>query len=162
VCSKQQNLEGPAQEVTSERRVSRVDRGRGLQLSTSWITVHDLVPYFQHVCSHDEIMRWVPRLGDEEIGLLETYYREHKQELDEHERRVCAHREEQVRSQRRRFAVPGGTRDERLSHLRELLRAKRRAKRFITDNPFVAYPAAGTSGIHRQGILHLKSPRDRR
>ena len=32
-----------------------VDRGRGLQLSTSRITVQDLVPYFQDGCSYEEI-----------------------------------------------------------------------------------------------------------
>jgi hypothetical protein len=35
-----------------EREITLVDRGRGLQLSTSRITVHDLVPYFQEGCSY--------------------------------------------------------------------------------------------------------------
>ena len=39
-----------------QKEITLVDRGRGLQLSTSRITVHDLVPYFQEGCSHDEIM----------------------------------------------------------------------------------------------------------
>ena len=37
--------------------IELVDRGRGLQLSTSRITVQDLVPYFQQGYSHDEIAR---------------------------------------------------------------------------------------------------------
>lgn len=65
-----------------------VDRGRGLQLSTSRVTVQDLVPYFQEGCSHEEILRWIPTLTPEEIGVVERYYREHQAELDEEDRRI--------------------------------------------------------------------------
>ena len=54
-----------------QKVITLVDRGRGLQLSTSRITVHDLVPYFQDGCSHDEIIRWVPSLTHEEIRIVE-------------------------------------------------------------------------------------------
>ena len=50
-----------------QKEITLVDRGRGLQLSTSRITVHDLVPYFQEGCSDDEIIRWLPSLTHEEI-----------------------------------------------------------------------------------------------
>src|SRR5271157_2933207 len=86
-----------------QKEITLVDRGRGLQLSTSRITVHDLVPYFQEGCSHDEIIRWLPILTHEKIRIVERYYREHKEELDEYERRVRAYRAEQIRSQRLRF-----------------------------------------------------------
>ena len=86
-----------------QKEITLVDRGRGLQLSTSRITVHDLVPYFQEGCSHDEIIRWLPSLTREEIAIVERYYLQHKDELDEYERRIRAHRTEQVRSQRLRF-----------------------------------------------------------
>ena len=33
-----------------QKEITLVDRGRGLQLSTSRITVHDLVPYFHERC----------------------------------------------------------------------------------------------------------------
>ena len=33
------------------KSIEIVDRGRGLQLSTSRVTVQDLVPYFQEGCS---------------------------------------------------------------------------------------------------------------
>ena len=65
-----------------------VDRGRGLQLSTSRVTVQDLVPYFQEGCSHDEIVRWIPTLTHEEIAFVERYYREHQEELDEEDRLI--------------------------------------------------------------------------
>ena len=39
-----------------QTEITLVDRGRGLQLSTSRITVHDLVPYLRNECSYDEIV----------------------------------------------------------------------------------------------------------
>ncbi len=63
--------------------ITLVDRGRGLQLSTNRITVHDLVPYFQNGCSEDEIIRWVPSLTHDEIAIVERYYREHRDDLDD-------------------------------------------------------------------------------
>ena len=108
------------------REITLVDRGRGLQLSTSRITVHDLVPYFQDGCSYDEIIHWLPSLTHEEIAVVERYYRQHKDELDEYERRVRAHRAEQVRSQRLHFPAGEGGHPERLARLRQLLHQGRR------------------------------------
>jgi uncharacterized protein (DUF433 family) len=65
-----------------------VDRGRGLQLSTSRVTVQDLVPYFQEGCSYEEIIRWIPTLTREEIAVVERYYREHKEAFDDEDRRI--------------------------------------------------------------------------
>jgi len=108
-----------------QKEITLVDRGRGLQLSTSRITVHDLVPYFQDGCSYDEITRWLPSLSHEEIAIVERYYRQHKDELDEYERRVRAYRAEQIRLQRLRFPEPEGSRQERLARLRQLLQQRR-------------------------------------
>jgi len=108
-----------------QKEITLVDRGRGLQLSTSRITVHDLVPYFQEGCSHDEIIRWLPSLTHEEIRIVESYYRQHKDELDEYEGRIRAYRAEQIRSQRLRFPEPEGNRDERLAQLRQFLQQRR-------------------------------------
>ena len=96
-----------------QKEITLVDRGRGLQLSTSRITVHDLVPYFQNGCSDDEIIRWIPSLTSEEIRIVERYYWQHRDELDEYEGRVRAHRAEQIRSQRLRFPEPEGSLPER-------------------------------------------------
>jgi uncharacterized protein (DUF433 family) len=68
-----------------------VDHGRGLQLSTSRITVQDLVPYFREGCSHGEIIRWIPTLTAKEIEVVERYYREHRAELDEEDRQIRAY-----------------------------------------------------------------------
>jgi uncharacterized protein (DUF433 family) len=109
-----------------QKEIALVDRGRGLQLSTSRITVHDLVPYFQAGCSYDEIIRWIPSLTHEEIAVVERYYRQHQYELDEYERRVQAYRAEKIRLQRLRFPEGEGCRDERLARLRQLLQQRRR------------------------------------
>lgn len=77
------------------REITLVDRGRGLQLSTSRVTVQDLVPYFQDGCSHDEIIRWIPTLTDAEIVVVEQYYRENRAELDEEDRLIRERSENQ-------------------------------------------------------------------
>jgi uncharacterized protein (DUF433 family) len=68
--------------------ITIIDRGRGPQLSTSRITVQDLVPYFQDNCSEDEILRWMPVLTREELAVVERYYRENQAALDEQDRRI--------------------------------------------------------------------------
>ena len=83
--------------------ISIVDRGRGVQLSTSRITVQDLVPYFQQGCSYEEIIRCMPTLTPEELAVVESYYWEHQAELDEEDRRIREYVAEQVRLQRLRF-----------------------------------------------------------
>jgi hypothetical protein len=108
-----------------QKEITLVDRGRGLQLSTSRITVHDLVPYFQEGRSHDEIIRWLPSLTPDEIAIVERYYQQHKDELDAYESRIRAHRAEQIRLQRLRFPEREGSTDQRLAELRELLRERR-------------------------------------
>jgi hypothetical protein len=104
--------------------VMLVDRGRGLQLSTSRITVMDLVPYFQRRCSHDEIIRWLPTLSSTEIEVVEAYYCAHKEELDEEHRRIQEYREEQLRLQRLRFPMKDETKEERRSRFREIIKKR--------------------------------------
>jgi hypothetical protein len=101
--------------------ITLVDRGRGMQLSTSRITIMDLVPYFQQRCSYEEIIRWLPTLSREEIVIAEDFYREHQVELDEKDRRVRNYREEQIRLQRLRFPEKEETKEERMNRLRQLL-----------------------------------------
>jgi uncharacterized protein (DUF433 family) len=68
--------------------ITIIDRGRGPQLSTSRITVQDLVPYFQEDCPDDEIIRWIPVLTAEEIAVVRQYYLDHRAALDEQDRRI--------------------------------------------------------------------------
>jgi uncharacterized protein (DUF433 family) len=105
-----------------------VDRGRGLQLSTSRITVQDLVPYFQEGCSYEEIIRWIPTLTVEEIAVVEHYYRKHQAELDEEDRLIRERTEERVRQQRQRIPKFEGTPEERLARLKGLLQKQRQEK----------------------------------
>jgi uncharacterized protein (DUF433 family) len=77
-------------EAIAVKPVEIVDCGRGPQLSTSRVTVQDLVPYFQEGCSDDEIIRWLPSLTVEEIGVVRRYYRDHQAELDEEDRLIRA------------------------------------------------------------------------
>jgi uncharacterized protein (DUF433 family) len=67
-----------------------IDRGRGPQLSTSRVTVQDLVPYFQEGCAYEEIIRWIPTLTAEEIAVVHSYYCDHQPELDEEDRLIRA------------------------------------------------------------------------
>ncbi len=77
---------GSASVVTETIKI--IDRGRGPQLSTSRVTVQDLVPYFQEGCSREEIIRWIPTLSTAEIAVAERYYREHQESLDEEDRLI--------------------------------------------------------------------------
>jgi uncharacterized protein (DUF433 family) len=91
-----------------------VDRGRGPQLSTSRVTVQDLVPYFQEGCSHEEIIRWIPTLSAAEIAVGERYYRAHQLQLDEEDRLIRA-RSGQRANPESVENVLAGARDERLA-----------------------------------------------
>jgi uncharacterized protein (DUF433 family) len=53
-----------------------VDRGRGPQLSTSRITVQDLVPYLQRNCTYAEIQEIMPVLTVEELRVVQQYVRD--------------------------------------------------------------------------------------
>jgi len=108
--------------------INIIDRGRGPQLSTSRITVLDLVHYFQRQASYEEIMRWLPTLSRAEISVVERYYLEHKEEFDQRERRAHEYREEQVRQQRLRFPELNGTREEQLARLKQLVEKRRQEK----------------------------------
>lgn len=107
--------------------IKLVDRGRGLQLSTSRITVMDLVQYFRAGWSHEEIMGCLPTLTSSEIAVVEEYYRAHKMELDAEDDRVIAYREEQTRLQAIRFPMPEETTEERKARFREIIKKRQGA-----------------------------------
>lgn len=68
--------------------ITIVDRGRGPQLSTSRITVQDLVPYFQLNYSYDDILEIMPTLSVAEIQVAQRYVDEHREEVMEEDRRI--------------------------------------------------------------------------
>jgi hypothetical protein len=57
--------------------------------------------------------------------VVERFYREHKDALDAYERRVRAHRADQIRSQRIRLAETDEGRRVRLDQIRQLLQQRR-------------------------------------
>jgi uncharacterized protein (DUF433 family) len=65
-----------------------IDRGRGPQLSTSRITVQDVVPMLQRNCTPDEIIEVIPVLTREEIHVIQQYVRDHYDEVMEQDRRI--------------------------------------------------------------------------
>lgn len=107
--------------------ITLVDRGRGLQLSTSRITVMDMVPYFRRGCSREEIIRWLPTLASAEIDVVDAYYRAHKKELDAEDDRILEYREEQLRLQRQRFPMKDETKEERKARFREIIKKRQGA-----------------------------------
>lgn len=102
--------------------IALIDRGRGLQLSTSRITVMDLVQYLRRGWPYEKIIEIVPSLTRDELTVVEEYYRVHKEDLDAADDRVLVYREEQLRIQRERFPMPDETSEERMARFRKLLK----------------------------------------
>lgn len=65
-----------------------VDRGRGMQLSTSRITVQDVVPMLQRNCPPEEIMELIPVLTLEELQVIQQYVRDNFDAVMEQDRRI--------------------------------------------------------------------------
>jgi len=73
-----------------QREITIINRGRGPQLSTSRITVQDIVPYFQLNYSYDQIREIMPSLSVPELEAVERYFNEHREEVLEVDRRIRA------------------------------------------------------------------------
>lgn len=102
-----------------------INCGRGPQLSTSRVTVQDLLPFYQEGASNDEIRHWIPSLTNEEIALLQEYIRANYEQVVETEKQIKEYHE------RMRALQPAWTREtdhlsteERLARLRESLRQR--------------------------------------
>src|SRR5262249_30279453 len=111
-----------------DKTIKIVDRGRGPQLSTSRITVQDLLPYYREGAANEEIRRWIPSLADEEIAVLSDYIRRHYEEVLQTEKEIKAYHD------RMRAEQPAWTRandqlslEDRKTLLRERL-AQRKAE----------------------------------
>jgi uncharacterized protein (DUF433 family) len=66
-----------------------IDRGRGPQLSTSRITVQDVVPMLKRNCTPEEIIDVMPVLTREELHVIQQYVRDHYDEVMEQDRRIA-------------------------------------------------------------------------
>jgi hypothetical protein len=114
--------------------VEIVERGRGPQLSTSRITVQDLVPYFQRHASNAEIREIIPILTDEEIGVIERYVREHHDAVMEQDRRI----RERAEARRKPPELEEAERRERLKRLdaaREEIRRRKLERERAQEMP---------------------------
>jgi uncharacterized protein (DUF433 family) len=63
-----------------------VDRGRGPQLSTSRITVQDLVPYLRQNYAYEQILQLMPILTVPEIQAVERYVHDNYDAVMEQDR----------------------------------------------------------------------------
>lgn len=70
------------------KTIEIVDRGRGPQLSTSRISVQDLVPYFQRNLTYAQILEIMPVLTVEEVQLVKRYVEENYEAVMEQDRRI--------------------------------------------------------------------------
>src|ERR1700730_2211462 len=93
--------------------IAIVDRGRGPQLSTSRITVQELVPYIQQNYSHAQILEIMPVLTVAEIEAVEGYVRDNYEAVLEQDRRI----RERAASHRKPPEVEEVERKERLERL---------------------------------------------
>ncbi|HVC94748.1 MAG TPA: DUF433 domain-containing protein [Pirellulales bacterium] len=108
------------------KTIKIVDRGCGMQLSTSRITVQDLVPYFQRQCTYEEILEIMPTLSVDEIQAVEQYVQENYEAVMNQDRLI------RERNAQRRNAPHideilrrGG---EKMAALRDELKKKKRSQ----------------------------------
>ena len=111
-----------------------MDHGRGPQLSTSRITVQDLLPFYRDGATNEEIRRWIPSLTDDEFAVLMDYIRDHYEDVLQAEQEIKAYHD------RMRAAQPAWTRandhlsiEARRALLREKL-AQRQAEQNGADD----------------------------
>lgn len=112
--------------------ITIVDKGRGPQLSTSRITVQDVVPYLQLNCSYDEIRRIMPILSVAEIQAIECYVEAHRDEVMEEDLRI----REQSAARRNP------------PHIEELLRRSREKRLALQEQLRNHRPEDGNSAGH--------------
>ena len=131
-----------------------VDHGRGPQLSSSRITVQDLLPYYRDNTSNKEIRRWIPSLTYDEIALAE---RLHPRPL----RRSCADRKgDQGVSRPHAGRATSLDRandhlsiEERKALLRKKLHNRKRSKAVVTI--LLMKTLTGTPNTCRVSFFHL-------
>ena len=90
-----------------------VDRGRGPQLSTSRITVQDLVPYFRASFTDEQILDIMPTLSVEEIRAVERYVGDNREAVMEQDALI----RERIAARRKSPEVEEAERRERVRRL---------------------------------------------
>ena len=68
------------------KTIEIVDHGRGPQLSTSRITVQDVVPYLERKLTHEQILEIMPALNLDELQTIERYVEKNYEAVMEQDR----------------------------------------------------------------------------
>jgi hypothetical protein len=74
--------------MKANETIEIVDRGRGPQLSTSRITVQDVVPYLQRQYTYEQVREIMPILTTQEFQVIQRYVQEHDEEVMAQDRRI--------------------------------------------------------------------------
>ena len=109
-------------------RIQIVDRGRGPQLSTSRITVQDVLPYLIRGDRYEQIQAAMPILTIEEIKIIEGYIAANREEVMAEDARIRA-RNASRRNPPHVEDILAKARKQRLAWLKD------RVERNGTDNP---------------------------
>ncbi len=72
-----------------------IDKGRGPQLSSSRVTVQDILPFYRDGASNEMIRQWLPSLADDEIDLLRNYIVDHFDEVNQLEAEIKKYHDNQ-------------------------------------------------------------------
>ena len=111
--------------------VQIVDRGRGPQLSTSRITVQDLVPYLLQNYGHEQILQIMPVLTVPEIQAVERYIRDNYDAVMEQDQRI----RERNAARQNSADVEEAERKEQLQRLEAARRSIRQKKQEHSGDP---------------------------
>jgi len=104
-----------------------VDRGRGPQLSTSRITVQDLLPYLQQNYTHEQIREIMPVLTLEEIQAVERYVQDHRETVLDQDRRI-RERAAARRHPPKEEGIERKERQERLDQIRQWIQREKQER----------------------------------
>lgn len=108
-----------------------VNRGRGPQLSTSRITVQDLVPYLQQKLTYEQILEIMPILTVEEIQAVERHVHDNYEAVMEQDRLI----RERAAARRKPPELEEAERKERLQRLENAQTLIREAKQGRNGDP---------------------------
>jgi hypothetical protein len=129
----------PQRDVMNTEKVQIVDRGRGLQLSTSRITVLDVFYYLHRGYDFEFIHRAMPGLTREEFDAILCYVKDHHEELVEKDRRAEEFHQQGIEAQRARGGIFAES-EENLSTAQRVARLKEKMKQPLAEKNRARHP----------------------
>jgi uncharacterized protein (DUF433 family) len=115
------------------QQVRIVDLGRGPQIEGQRVTVMDVFYYLHRGYDFDLIHRAMPSLTREEFDAVVAYVNEHKEELEEKDRRVEEFHRRGLEAQHARGGVFAAT-DENLNTEQRANQLREKLKRKVAEN----------------------------